>query len=717
MFKTSNFTGNGRSGRMLKAVSGRLLALALLLLASAAQAADVAVTDISFSSKPGSIFEIRMDFDGTPPEPRAYTIEKPARISMDFEGVSSALDRKKFSLPYGNATGVMVLESGDRTRMIVNMVKLVPYATRIEGNSLIVEVGNEGANDYLKQVQDPNKLAAPVLPRDQAISAIEALEFQRSEGGEGRLLLTLSDPNIDVNVFSEGGLVKIEFLETTAAEDILRRYDVTDFATPVSSMDVAASERGITIAMKATGEYDYLAYQADNQYVVSVKPLTADEVEARKNEFTYVGDKLSLNFQDIEVRAVLQLIADFTELNLVASDTVNGRITLRLQNVPWDQALELVLKTKGLDKRQVGNVLMVAPAAEIAERERQEIEANKQIAELAPLQTEFVRIRYANADDIVELFDAGSTDGGTLISSRGSVIVDSRTNSLIMTDTAAKLAEIRTLIDMVDIPIRQVMIEARIVIAQSDVSRELGIRWGGGGVNVSDNGRKITSVSGDLDNVVDINSDIVNGVDPVLSFPGALLVDLGVTNSTSGFAVGYTSSDLFLTAELSALEAAGSGEVVSQPKVITGDKQQATIKSGTEVPYQESSSSGETTTSFKEAVLALDVIPNITPDDRILLDLKINQDSVGDLVPSGQGGTIPTIDTTQLTTQVLVGNGETVVLGGVFRTEDIESTAKVPFLGDIPYLGVLFKNTNLQQTKTETLIFITPRILADTLLD
>nr|WP_279243770.1 type IV pilus secretin PilQ family protein [Candidatus Litorirhabdus singularis] len=715
MFKTSKFIGNRRSGRMLQTVSGRLLTLALLLVASAAQAADVAVTDISFSSKPGSIFEIRLDFDGTPPDAKAYTIEKPARISMDFEGVSSALERKKYSLPYGNATGVMVLESGDRTRMIVNMVKLVPYKTRIEGNSLIVQVGNEGANDYLKQVQDPNKLAAPVLPREQAVSAIEALEFQRSEGGEGRLLLTLSDPNIDVNVFSEGGLVKIEFLDTTAADDILRRYDVTDFATPVSSMDVAPSERGITISMKATGEYDYLAYQADSQYVVSVKPLTPDEVEARKNEFTYVGDKLSLNFQDIEVRAVLQLIADFTELNLVASDTVGGRITLRLQNVPWDQALELVLKTKGLDKRQVGNVLMVGPAAEIAERERQEIEANKQIAELAPLQTEFLRIRYANAADIVQLFDAGSADGGTLISSRGSVIVDARTNSLIMTDTAAKLAEIRTLIDMVDIPIRQVMIEARIVIAQSDVSRELGIRWGGGAVNVG--GDNITSVSGDLANVVDINSAISDGVDPTLSFPGALLVDLGVTGATSGFAVGYTSSDLFLTAELSALEAAGSGEVVSQPKVITGDKQQATIKSGTEVPYQESSSSGETTTSFKEAVLALDVIPNITPDDRILLDLKINQDSVGDLVPSGQGGTIPTIDTTQLTTQVLVGNGETVVLGGVFRTEDIESTAKVPFLGDIPYLGALFKNTNLQQTKTETLIFITPRILADTLLD
>ena len=493
---------NADSGRRRQRGLEWIAAAILMLCHAYVQAADVAVTDINFSSKPGSIFEIRLDFDGTPPEPKAYTIEKPARISMDFENVSSALDRKKYSLPYGNATGVMVLESGNRTRMIVNLVKLVPYSTRREGNSLIMEVGNEGAAEYLKEIRDPNQLARGAMAPDEAESTIESLEFQRSADGEGRLLLTLSNPNVDVNVYNEGGLVKIEFLETTAADDILRRYDVTDFATPVSSLDVQNTSRGVTVAMKAVGDYDYLAYQANERYVVSVKPLTDREVEARKNEFSYVGDKLSLNFQDIDVRAVLQLIADFTELNLVASDTVAGRITLRLQNVPWDQALELVLKTKGLDKRQIGNVLMVAPAAEIAERERQEIEANKQIAELAPLQTEFIRIRYANAADVVGLFEAGSEEGGTLISSRGSVIVDDRTNSLIITDTAAKLTEVRTLIDLVDIPIRQVMIEARIVIAQSDVSRQLGIRWGGAGLNIGND--DVTSVSGDIDNVVNI---------------------------------------------------------------------------------------------------------------------------------------------------------------------------------------------------------------------
>jgi type IV pilus assembly protein PilQ len=477
---------------------------------------------------------------------------------------------------------------------------------------------------------------------------------------------------------------------------------------------VNTTERGATLTMKTTGDFDYLAYQTNNQYVLSVKPLSAKEMEKRKNEFSYVGDRISLNFQDIEVRAVLQLIADFTELNLVASDTVSGRITLRLQNVPWDQALELVLKTKGLDKRQIGNVLMVAPAAEIAERERQEIESNKQIAELAPLQSEFVRIRYAQAQQIVGLFQAGSEDGGSLISQRGSVVVDARTNSLIITDTAAKLAEIRELIEQVDIPVRQVMIESRIVIAQSDLTHSLGIEWGGG--YIDDVNGNILSASGDAQNVIGLNNSIINGETPSVSYPGALLVDLGVA-STSGFALGFTSNDLFLTAEISALEAAGQGEVVSQPKVITGDKQQATIKSGTEIPYQEAAASGATSTSFKEAVLELEVTPNITPDDRVMLDLNVKQDSVGDLVPSGRGGFIPSIDTTEITTQVLVGNGETVVLGGVFKTEDLETVNKVPFFGDLPYVGAFFRSETRNNTKTETLIFITPRILADTLLD
>lgn len=671
------------------------------------------VQDIEFSSRPGSKFEVRLEFNETPPDFKTYAIEKPARIAVDFPGTGSALEQKRYSLPYGNAKKAVVLESGDRTRLVLELIKLVPFDTRVDGNNLYLLLGQEGT-DYLKPVGEPLQVKTAVVEVVEEDSRIRDLQFQRTGDGEGKLMLDLTNPSVDVNVYSEAGKINVQFMDTAVDERLLRRYDVTDFATPVDSVEVNTSQRGATLVLDTTGDFDYLAYQTDNQYVVSVKPLSKKELERRKNEFSYVGDRISLNFQDIQVRAVLQLIADFTEMNLVASDTVTGRITLRLQNVPWDQALELVLKTKGLDKRQVGNVLMVAPAAEIAERERQQIEANKQIAELAPLVSEFVRIRYANASDLVQLFAAGSEDGGNLTSPRGSVVVDERTNSLIITDTAAKLAEIRELIELVDIPVRQVMIEARIVIAQSDASKNLGIEWGGGYSNRGED--SVTSISGDTTNVVDLTESAINGTDPSLSYPGALLVDLGVA-SNSGFAIGYAASDLFLTAELSALEAEGEGEIVSQPKVITGDKQNAVIKSGTEIPYQEASASGETTTSFKDAVLQLDVTPNITPDDRILLTLQVNQDSVGELVPSGRGGFIPSIDTTQLDTQVLVGNGETVVLGGIFKTEDIESINKVPYFGDIPYVGAFFRSESTSHKKTETLIFITPRILADTLLD
>jgi type IV pilus assembly protein PilQ len=693
-------------------VSRAVVALLMSLVAGAAFAGPV-VQDIEFSSKSGGKFEVRLEFNETPPDFKIYAIEKPARIAVDFLGTSSSLDQKRYSLPYGNANKALVLESGDRTRLVVELVKLVPYETRVEGNSLFLIVGQEG-NEYLKSTSDPLQVSAGVVEVIDTVSEIRDLQFQRTGDGEGKLTLELTNPKVDVNVFSEGGEVNVQFIDTTVAQRLMRRFDVTDFATPVDSVDVNTTVRGVTLVLKTTGDFDYLAYQADNQYVISVKPLSKKEAERRKNEFTYVGERISLNFQDIEVRAVLQLIADFTELNLVASDTVSGRITLRLQDVPWDQALDLVLKTKGLDKRQVGNVLMVAPGAEIAERERQQIEANKQIAELAPLRSEFVRIRYAKALDIVGLFEAGSEDGGSLTSPRGSVVVDVRTNSIIITDTEAKLAEIRDLLALVDIPVRQVMIEARIVVAQSDATKDLGIEWGGGYLNKSDD--NIVSVSGDTTNVVSLTDSAIAGTLASVSYPGALLVDLGVA-STSGFAIGFASSDLFLTAELSALEAEGEGEIVSQPKVITGDKQEASIKSGTEIPYQQSSPSGETTVAFKEAVLALFVTPNITPDDRIMLDLRVNQDTVGALVPTGNGGRIPSIDTTQLETQVLVGNGETVVLGGVFKTEDVEQVRKVPFFGDIPYIGAFFRSETQVYKKQETLIFITPRILADTLLD
>ena len=676
-------------------------------------AAPVVIEDIAFTAQPGAQLEVRLTFSEPPSaDIESYTIEEPARIVLDFPDTESGLEQKRFSLSQANATSVMVLESGGRTRMIVNLVDLVPFESEVSGRQLTLTVGQDGgqtmaassATDILRT--DANRV-------ERVASEITDLAFQRSPDGEGLLILTLTNPSVDASIFSEGGDISLQFLNTNIRESLIRRFDVTDFATPVQGIEVSTTERGTKLKLQAEGLYDYLAYQTGDEYILAIAALSEEEKRERLNEFDYVGDRISLNFQSIEVRAVLQLIADFTELNLVASDSVTGSITLRLQNVPWDQALDLVLKTRGLDSRQIGNVLMVAPAQEIAERERQEIEANKQLAELAPLQSEFIRIRYAKAIDVVELFEAGSEEGGSLISERGSVVVDERTNSIVVTDTAAKLSEIRDLIEKVDIPIRQVLIEARIVKARTGIDEQLGIRWGGGYLNAS--GDKFTSVAGDTASVTSLNNQLIGGGQ--VDMPTAPFVDLGAPDANTGFAVGFTSTDLFLTAELSALEASGEGEVVSQPKVITGDKQKAVIKSGQEVPYQEGAASGATTTAFKEAVLKLDVTPNITPDDRVLLDLVVNQDSVGEFVPSGNGGLIPTIDTTELTTQVLVGNGETVVLGGVFENEESVTVEKVPLLGDIPYVGRLFKSTANRQEKTETLIFITPRILSEALVN
>ena len=489
----------------------------------------------------------------------------------------------------------------------------------------------------------------------------------------------------------------MNLLNAVLPEALQRRLDVIDFATPVLNIDALPEGDGSTINIEANGEYDYLAYQADDVLIIDFKPVAVDDAEKRrKAKFPYSGEKLSLNFQDIEVRSVLQLIADFTNLNLVASDTVSGRITLRLQSVPWDQALELVLKTKGLDKRKVGNVLMVAPADEIANRERLELENSRQVAELAKLQTEFVQVNYAKAADIAKLLSAEQG----LMSSRGSVSVDSRTNTLLIQDTAAKLDAIRGALTYLDIPVRQVMIEARIVIASTDFSKNLGVRWGYA-KNASKNGDQYASAGtlGQLNGALGTQT----------TFGGGLAVDLGVA-STSSFALGFLTDSGFLDLEIAALESDGLSEIVSQPKLVTADGQTARIESGVEIPYQEAASSGATSVSFKDAVLSLEVTPQITPDDRIIMELKINNDSVGQIFAG-----VPSIDTREIETQVLVENGETIVLGGVYELSSVDSTSKTPLLGDIPFLGRLFKRTQKEETKTELLIFITPRLIKDSL--
>ncbi len=701
----------------------------LLLASIAASAANL--TDVQFNSLQGGSFEARFTFDGPAPEVKGYTIEKPARIALDLVATGNKLSQKKFPLAYDNASSAVVLEGRDRTRVVLNLVKLASYQTRAEGNVLVVEVGSGGGQAYLKEKYN-SPIVSSSKPAAPAANNITDLDFRRGDKGEGRLVIQLADAKADINVYVEGSKIKVDLGGVGLPASLQRRFDVVDFATPVQSIEARMGEKGAKLAIEAKGEYDYLAYQTDTEYVVSVKPLTKKEVADRRREFAYVGEKLSLNFQDIEVRSVLQLIADFTELNLVASDTVKGNITLRLQNVPWDQALELVLKTKGLDKRQVGNVLMVAPAAEISERERQEIEAQKQVEELAPLQSEFIRVRYADAAELFKLFSRngdrdgnnnnGNNDGpstGSILSPRGTVIVDERTNSLLITETAERLDEFRRLIALIDVPVRQVQIEARIVRASSDFDRSLGVKWGG--AYVKQDGDKVYSANGDLasDQATQNNylSALAAGSPTYNAVPG-LVTDLGVSGAAGSFALGFISPDVLLNLELSALESKGRGEIVSQPRVVTGDKEPAIIKSGTEIPYPQSSANGETTIAFKEAVLKLDVTPIITPDDRIIMDLTINQDTIGSLVIStGLGGQVPTIDTTELKTRVLVSNGETVVLGGVYDQIDIESETKVPLLGDIPFIGHLFKTTTVTREKQETLIFITPRILADSLVD
>lgn len=712
---------------------GRFVTLVALVVAALLprQALAVALNDIGFSALPGGKVQVRLDFDGPPPQPKGYTIEKPARIALDFPGVNSLLKQKKHALSFGNAQSVVVLESAGRTRVIVNLVELTDYKTKLNGNQLLLEVGNDGTRDYIKPSQSS---VAQAVYKGPSSASITNVDFQRGELGEGKIVLQLSNPKVNADVVQEGRTIRVSLPGTALPEQFRRRLDVKDFATPVQIVDVDASGATTRIVVQAAGEYDYMAYQVDDTFVVSVKPLTKQEVEEKKKEFAYNGEKLSLNFQDIDVRAVLQLIADFTNLNLVASDTVTGKITLRLQNVPWDQALDLVLKTKGLDKRQNGNVLMVAPAAEIAERERQEIETRKQLEELAPLQTEYIRIQYANARELFKLFEeedseegdkkkgAGST--GSILSPRGRVIVDERTNSLLVTETADRLEEFRRLVALIDIPVRQVLIEARIVIASSDFSKRLGVRWGGG--MVGEGKSHIGGITGGIGGLVGREGEDDSGSlffpddegRQVFLFPEQFGVDMGVSDQAAGkISIGVLNSSGLLALELSALEADGAGEVVSQPKVVTGDKQKALIRSGQEVPYLESSSSGRTTVKFKEAVLKLEVTPNITPDGRVIMDLNINQDSINSFISGEAGSQVPVLDVNSVSTRVLVANGETVVLGGVFRTEELQSESKVPFLGDLPYIGKLFKTTSNRNAKNELLIFITPRVLADTLVD
>jgi type IV pilus assembly protein PilQ len=662
-------------------------------------AANLKTLDVA--ALPGDRVELKLSFDGPAPQPKGYTTESPARIALDLPGVASQLASKNLDLGSGNARTATVVEAKERTRLIVSLTQLAPYTTRVEGNNLFVVVGQGAPAAAARPAAvAPRATAKAVAPAKAFVPknrAIRGVDFQRGTAGEGNVVIDLSDPTIAPDIQEHDGKIILSFARTQLPDKLRVRLDVKDFATPVQFVNAGVTADRTVITVEPSGTYEYSTFQTDNKLTVSIRPMTIDDLQKRNaDRQAYVGEKLSLNFQDIDVRSVLQLIADFTNLNLVASDTVQGGITLRLQNVPWDQALDLVLKTKGLDKRKIGNVLLVAPADEIAARERQELESQKQIAELAPLRRELLQVNYAKAADIAKLFQS-VTSAEAKIDERGSITVDERTNNIIAYQTQDRLDELRRIVAQLDIPVRQVMIEARIVEANVDYDKSLGVRWGG---SIQNKGNWNTS-------------GVSNGSSTTIGTPGSTstnspFVDMGTVGNTSGIGIAFITDNVLLDLELTAMEKTGNGEIVSQPKVVTSDKETAKILKGTEIPYQEASSSGATSVSFKEASLSLEVTPQITPDNRIIMEVKVTKDEP-DYLNKVQD--VPPIKKNEVNAKVLVNDGETIVIGGVFSNTQSKVVDKVPFLGDVPYLGRLFRRDVVSEKKSELLVFLTPRIM------
>ena len=657
--------------------------------------------NITFTSLPGDSVQVRLAFSGPVANPGNFTINNPARIVLDFPKISSSLGWKNKNIGIGLAKSITAVEAGDRTRVIINLVQLIPFESEVSGNNVIVTLA--GSRTATSTASSTTLAAGSASAKaTTGLHRITNIDFRRGKKGEGRIIVSLSDEDTPISTGESGQQIFVEFGDTGLPANLLQRLDVIDFATPVQYIDITQSGDRVRLAISPLGDYEYLAYHTAGTYTIEVKEIPKEkQAAAKKDPFDYTGEKLSLNFQDIEVRAVLQLIADFTGLNMVTSDAVSGNLTLRLKNVPWDQALDIILKTKGLAMRKAGNVILVAPAAEIAAQEKLELEANKQIEKLAPLRTELIQINFAKASSIAGLLKGK----GGLVSERADIVVDTRTNTLIISDTADRLNEVRKLINTLDIPVRQVLIESRIVIADDDFAKDLGVRFG------------VTSQDLQVNNTTDqaFSTGSIGGTDLMLLGGGItgpspaqrFNVNMPVFDSNAGrIAFSLLGANTLLDLELSALQTENRGEVLSNPRVITSNQNEATIQQGTEIPYREASSSGAATVSFKEAVLQLKVTPQITPDDRIILDLQVNKDSVGLLF-----GGIPSIDTKEIQTQVLMNNGETVVLGGIYEQNTRNDTERVPFFGDLPIIGALFRSTHERSEKSELLIFVTPKIL------
>jgi len=677
---------------------------------SPTKAPQFSIENISASTSPGNLLVIKVSMNQPLTNPPAgISLNNPARIYFDFPDTSNALGKKSQDIGEGALRSFNIAQSGNRTRLVMNLSKPLVYETKIEGKILFISLRDETTGNI---TSGTTAHFTEDRTSEQELS-LRDVDFRRGADGEGRIQVDLSGSGSGIDVRKQGNKITVEFLKATLPPNLERRLNVVDFATPVQTVETYTYGENVRMVIESNGQWEHSAYQADTKFILDVRSMAEDSREfarGKPNKNGYVGEKLSLNFQNVEVRAVLQVIADFTGLNIITSDTVTGNLTLRLKDVPWDQALDIMLQAKGLDKRQIGNVILIAPRDEIAAKEKLALEAQQQIADIEPIHTETFQINYQKADAMQALL--GDTNQ-KMLTKRGSVAIDARTNTLFVRDTPTQLEEIRKLLEQIDVSVRQVMIEARIVEASDLFSRNLGARFGV--QNASTINDRSLGISGALEGGSGSASlaagGTPGGVPPLnVNLPAAGLAGVLGGPAALGLSLMKINDGTLINLELSALEADSQGRIISSPRVVTADQVEATIEQGTEIPFQQATSSGATSISFKKAVLSLKVTPQITPDDNIIMDLNVNQDTVGQTTPAG-----PAINTKRIETQVLVENGGTVVIGGIFGRIENKSVNKVPLLGDIPLLGIMFRNTSKQDDKTELMVFITPRILKDSL--
>ncbi len=696
-------------------ITGLLRAsLAFVCLMAFGDVSARALIGLDYSVMTGNTVQIVFTFDEAAVAPRTFTIDQPARIALDFGETENKLEQRNMQVGIGAMQSIITAATKNRTRVVLNLSQKADYTTNVAGNQVTLTLaGSEQSVLPANASTEAGTTGASggSTSITALVKGLTNVDFKRGPNGEGRVIIDLTSTSISTDVWRENNDIYVEMIASQLPEELQRRMDVSDFATPISYVDAIQDGANVRLTISSNGDFEHLAYQTDRVYTIEVAPISKAEVEKRKKEkFGFTGERLSLNFQDIEVRSVLQLLADFTGLNLVVSDSVEGNLTLRLKNVPWDQAMDIILKTKGLDQRRAGNVILIAPTDEIAAREKLELEARKQVEELERLRTEFIKVNYAKAADMADLL---KLKDNAILSPRGSVSVDERTNMLLVKDTNSSLASVRILLAELDIPVRQVLIESRVVIANDDFSKELGVRFGVSNDSQGTLQAGNTAVTaGNLTGVTDlVNDNSFNALD-------GLNVNLPVQNPAGSFALALAKLPLgtLLEMELSAAQIEGRGEVVSSPRVITADSHTARIEQGVEIPYLELDD-GDATLKFRKAVLSLEVTPQITPDDRVIMDLDVHKDNQGELVAFGAGLFAPTIDTREVQSQLLVDNGQTVVLGGIYETTKTTQVTRVPFFSDLPVIGNLFKSSIEIDDRTELLIFVTPKILQGANLD